>query len=83
MGNQVNHYIYVQPLFMADYKFDRSAFKMQTFEEADQNAVFDKTVPYSERLRQAYYLIAQAYGFSMSDQPRLDKSCFSSRKSDS
>jgi len=68
---------------MSDYKFDRTAFKMQTFEEADKTAVFEKTVPYSERLRQAYFLIAQAYGFSMSDQPRLDKSCFSSRKSNS
>ena len=68
---------------MADYKFDRTAFKMQTFKEAEQSTVFDKTIPYSERLRQAYYLIAQAYGFSMSDQPRLDKNCFSSRKSNS
>jgi hypothetical protein len=54
---------------------------MQTFKEADQISVFDKTVSYSERLRQAYFLISQAYGFSMADQPRLDKSCFSSRKS--
>ena len=65
---------------MADYKFDRSAFKMQTFQEADRANVFDKGIPYSERLRQAYYLISQAYGFSMSDQPRLDKNYFSSRK---
>jgi hypothetical protein len=68
---------------MSDYRFDRTAFKMQTFREADQTSVFDKNVSYSERLRQAYFLISQAYGFSMSDQPRLDKSCFSSRKSNS
>lgn len=68
---------------MSDYRLDRTAFKMQTSKEADQNSVFDKTIPYSERLRQAYFLISQAYGFSMSDQPRLDKSCFSSRKSNS
>jgi hypothetical protein len=68
---------------MSDYRFDRTAFKIQTLKEADQTSVFDKTVPYSERLRQAYFLISQAYGFSMSDQPRLDKSCFSSRKSNS
>ena len=68
---------------MSEYKFDRTKFKMQTFEEADQSSVFDKSVSYSERLRQAYFLIAQAYGFSMSDQPRLDKSVFSMRKSDS
>jgi hypothetical protein len=76
----VINYIYRQPDYMDDYRFDRTAFKIQTLEEADQNSVFDKTVPYSERLRQAYFLIAQAYGFSMSDQPRIDKSCFSSRK---
>ncbi len=68
---------------MSEYKFDRTKFKMQTFEEADQSAVFDKNVSYSERLGQAYFLISQAYGFSMSDQPRLDKSFFSSRKSNS
>ena len=65
---------------MGDYKFDRSAFKMQTFHEADRANVFDKDIPYPERLRQAYYLISQAFGFSMSDQPRLDKNYFSSRK---
>jgi hypothetical protein len=65
---------------MSDYRFDRTAFKMQTFEESDLGSVFDKTVPYSERLRQAYYLICQAYGFSESGMPKMDKSCFSSRK---
>lgn len=51
-----------------------------TFKEADTANVFDKSIPYSERLRQAYFLIAQAYGFSMTDQPKLDRSYFSSRK---
>jgi len=68
---------------MSNYRFDRTAFKMQTLKEADQTSVFDKTVSYSERLRQAYFLISQAFGFSMANQPRLDKSCFSSRKSKS
>ena len=65
---------------MSEYKFDRTAFKIQTLEEADQANIFDKNVTYSERLRQAYYLISQAYGFSMTEQPRLDKNCFSMRK---
>jgi hypothetical protein len=51
-----------------------------TFKEADTANVFDKSIPYSERLRQAYFLIAQAYGFSMANQPRLDRSYFSCRK---
>jgi len=65
---------------MSDYRFDRTAFKMQTFKEAESADIFDRTVSYSERLRQACYLISQAYGFSMSDQPKLDRNCFSSRK---
>jgi hypothetical protein len=65
---------------MADYKFDRTVFKMMTFKEADAANVFSKEVTYAERLRQAYYLISQAYGFSMSNQPKLDKGYFSCRK---
>ncbi len=65
---------------MSDYRFDRTAFRMKTFNEADKANVFDKNVPYAERLRQAYFLIAQAYGFSMTDQPKLDRTHFSSRK---
>lgn len=51
-----------------------------TFKEAEAAKVFDKQVSYAERLPQAYYLISQAYGFSMTDQPKLDKEHFSSRK---
>jgi len=65
---------------MADYKFDRTAFRMMTFKEADAANVYNKNVSYPERLRQAYYLISQAYGFSMSNQPKLDKTFHSSRK---
>ena len=65
---------------MSEYVFDRTVFKMQTFEEADRANVFDKGVTYSERLRQAYFLISKAYGFSMAEQPKLDKLSFSSRK---
>lgn len=62
---------------MSDYKLDRTAFKMQTFKEADNANLFDKSVSYSERLRQAYYLISRAFGFPMSDQPKLDRNHFS------
>jgi hypothetical protein len=51
-----------------------------TFHESDAANKFGKDVPYAERLRQSYYLISQAYGFTMSDQPRLDRSYFSIRK---
>ena len=65
---------------MPDYKLDRTIFKIRTFKEADAANIFDKRITYSERLRQAYYLISQAYGFSMTNQPKLDRSHFSSRK---
>ncbi|MEC5143266.1 hypothetical protein [Chitinophaga sp. 212800010-3] len=65
---------------MADFKLDRTAFKIRTFEEADAANIFGKEVPYIERLRQAYYLISQAYGFSMANQPRIDKEYFTCRK---
>ncbi|MBV7530761.1 hypothetical protein [Chitinophaga sp. sic0106] len=65
---------------MKDFKFDRTAFKIQTFEEADAANIFGKEVSYAERLRQAYYLISQAYGFSMSEQPRLDRTYFIIKK---
>lgn len=65
---------------MVNYKFDRTAFRMMTFKEAEASNIFDKNISYAERLRQAYYLISQAYGFSMNDQPKLDREQFSSRK---
>ncbi len=65
---------------MSDYKFDGNVFKIQTFQEADRANIFDSTTPYSERLRQAYYLTLQVYGFSLSDKPKLDRSYFTSRK---
>jgi hypothetical protein len=53
---------------------------MMSFKEADNANIFDKEVTLAERLRQAYYLIAQAYGFPLNTPPELDRTCFSSRK---
>lgn len=65
---------------MADYKLDKTKFKMMTFKEADKNNIYEKQISYTERLRQAYFLILQAYGFSMDDQPTLDRQHFSCKK---
>ena len=65
---------------MKEYRLDKTAFKMQTFEEANMNNIFDDDVPLAERLRQAYYLTSIAYGFSRDNPPKLDKSVFSMRK---
>jgi len=61
---------------MAEYRLDKTAFKIMTYKEADAANVFDKNTPYAERLRQAHYLISQAYGFSLNEEPRLDKTHF-------
>ena len=65
---------------MSEYKFDRSAFRIMTFQESDAANKFDKDVSYADRLRQAYYLISKAYGFTLADQPKLDRNYFSIRK---
>ena len=63
---------------MGAFKFDRTAFSMMTFKEADDANRYEKSVSYKERLKQAYYLISQAYGFSLNNPPRQDKRKFSS-----
>jgi len=65
---------------MSEYKLDRTTFKAMTFKEADARNVFDKNTPLSERLRQGYFLISQAYGFPMDNPPKMDKTVFSCRK---
>lgn len=65
---------------MAEYKFDRNAFKIMTFDESDAQNRFGKEVPYSERLRQAYLLLSYAYGFSLDSPPKFDRSAFGTRK---
>jgi len=69
-------YIYV----MKEYKLDKTAFKIQSFKEAEMSNVADKETSYAERLRMAYYLNSIAYRFSRNDPPRLDKTLFTSRK---
>jgi hypothetical protein len=65
---------------MADFKLDKTAFRMMSFKEADDANIFDQSVPYEERLRQAYYLISQVYGFDLASPLRLDKTCYSEKK---
>ncbi len=62
------------------YRLDKSAFKIQSFEEADQNFDYWKTKSVEERLKAAYYLISCAYNFPPDDPPKLDREAFSMRK---
>ena len=61
---------------MKEYKLDRTAFKMMTFEEAEMENIYKPDVPYTERLRQVYYLISIAYEFDMDNPPKMDKTVF-------
>jgi hypothetical protein len=65
---------------MSDYRLDKTAFRILTSEEADRASIFDKATPLSERLRQSYYLTLQAYGYTLQNQPKMDKTVFSMRK---
>ncbi len=62
------------------YKFDRSAFKVNSFKEADNNYSYWMQKSADERFAAAWYLISYAWGFDPNNPPRMDKTIFSSRK---
>ena len=58
------------------YRMDKTAFKLQTVEEAN-DAMWDYTNhTVKERLEIAYYLTSIAYKFDMNNLPRMDKTAF-------
>jgi hypothetical protein len=62
------------------YRMDKTAFKLQTVEEAD-DAMRDYTNHTAkERLEIAYYLASIAYKFDMDNPPRMDKTAFRIKK---
>ena len=65
---------------MEEYKFDRTAFKASTFQEADDHYTYWKHKSLKERLEAACYLITSAYNFSSENLPALDRSYFTTRK---
>jgi len=64
---------------MGSYGLDRTAFKMQTAEEASNHATYYKSLTWQERLRIANYLNSVAYNFDINNPPKLDRTCFKSR----
>ncbi len=60
------------------YRMDKTAFKVQTFEEADNHYGDWEKKSYSERLDAAFYLISRAFGVQPST--KLDRTIFSKRK---
>lgn len=64
------------------YKFDRTAFKAQTFEEEQKSKTF-AAESIIERLKVSFYLNSIAYNFDINNPPRIDKTVFSMRKNES
>ncbi len=62
------------------YKLDRTAFKIQTFKEADLSICYGKDVPVAERLRRSFYLTARNFRFDVLNPPKLDRMHFEMKK---
>lgn len=62
------------------YRLDKTAFKIQTFEEADDAMRNYTNHSVKERLEIAYYLTSIAYKFDMNKPPRMDKTVFHVKK---
>ncbi len=62
------------------YRLDRTAFKIQTFNESGKNRSYWMSKTPEERWAAAAYLIASAWGYDPQNPPRLDRTCFSIRK---
>ncbi len=67
---------------MKEYRLDKSKFKHQSVNEAEDNREYWLKKTPAERLAAAWYLISQAYQFDVHNPPRLDRTKFSIRKFD-
>jgi hypothetical protein len=61
------------------HTLDKTAFKRQSLEEADNNRAYWLTKTPEERLAAAMYLNSVAYNFSLENPPRMDKTFFEKR----
>jgi hypothetical protein len=62
------------------YRLDRTAFKKQSSEEADDTLEYWLRQTPEERWRAAWYLTCAAYGIDPENPPKMDKTVFSARK---
>lgn len=63
------------------YRMDKTAFKVQIFEEADDVMRDYSSYSMQERLRIYWYLTSIAYKFDLDNPPRMDKTVFRIKKS--
>ena len=62
------------------YRMDKTAFKVKTFEEADDVMRDYSSYSMQERLRIYWYLTSIAYKFDLDNPPRMDKTVFRIKK---
>ncbi|HZV70425.1 MAG TPA: hypothetical protein VFG10_12805 [Saprospiraceae bacterium] len=72
--------IFALALQWMEEKLDKTAFKKQTAEDAANTVAYWRTQSYADRLTSAYHLSLRAYGYDPADEPRLDRTAFSTRK---
>jgi hypothetical protein len=65
------------------FRLDKTAFKINSFKEADKAMQDYSNCTIKERLQIAYYLTSVAYRFDMKNPPRMDKTLFSIKKRES
>lgn len=63
-----------------EYRLDRSAFQMLSFEEADKQMQQSTNQTNEERFRQFNYLMSVAWRFVGESWPKMDKTFFEMRK---
>lgn len=62
------------------YRLDKTFCKAQTFAEAEKSKLFAKSDSLSERLKQAWYLSAMAFGIDPVNPPEIKKHIVTLRK---
>ena len=63
-----------------NYRLDKTAFKIQSFEEADDSMQDFSNFTCKEMLEIAFYLTSVAYCFDMEHPPRMEKNVFRIKK---
>ncbi|AMS27379.1 hypothetical protein AEM51_10490 [Bacteroidetes bacterium UKL13-3] len=62
------------------YKLDRTAFKIQTFEESNDDIAFWKSLTTQEIFEYGWLLTCQSFKIDALDELKLDRTVFEMRK---
>jgi hypothetical protein len=61
------------------YKLDKNKVKLQTFKQSKNDCLFPVSTSYGERLNEAWFLTAMAYGIDPINPPKMDKKFMGTR----